>query len=165
MEEEHRGLALIVLGVISVIAVVGLVLMFSGAKQSTGALFTNVGTGDLPVCDSPCTLAVAGSDHDNQMQSDMFNRRGFYLAGQTQFTYALGAPEARTETVNCWCPTQNNAGPQFRATGEPESLVGYRHDAVPVDQYGNIQYPGDPVGQDVPAQERPNYPIGTNTWS
>ncbi len=41
MEEEHKGIALVILGIIAIVAVIGLVLMFSGAKKSAGMIFTS----------------------------------------------------------------------------------------------------------------------------
>lgn len=55
MEEEHRGVALVILGVIAVVAVIGLVLMFSGGRNSTGMIFTSA-TGGEYVC--PTTTQV-----------------------------------------------------------------------------------------------------------
>ena len=55
MEEEHRGIALVILGIIAVIAIIGLVLMFSGAKKSAGMVFTSATDGSY-VC--PISTAV-----------------------------------------------------------------------------------------------------------
>ena len=49
MKDQQRGLALVILGVVAVIAIVGLVLMFSGAKKSAGAVMTTA-TGGTDVC-------------------------------------------------------------------------------------------------------------------
>ena len=51
--DESKGLALVVLGIVSVIAVVGLVLLFTGGKGTTGRLITMAG------CDSPSTPVLA----------------------------------------------------------------------------------------------------------
>ena len=122
MEVEHRGLALVVLGVTSVIAIVGLVLMFSGAQNSTGALFTNTGiTKGLAACDSPCTLFPSGNDHDALMMEQRLLNRGWVYVGDVAFTYAFGAPEARKETLGCWCPQEGN--PAFPPTEEFAALI------------------------------------------
>jgi len=36
MANEHKGIALVILGIVAVIAIVGLVLLFTGVKQATG---------------------------------------------------------------------------------------------------------------------------------
>ncbi len=36
MADEHKGIALVILGIVAVIAIVGLVLMFVGGKSATG---------------------------------------------------------------------------------------------------------------------------------
>ena len=36
MANEHKGIALVILGIVAVIAIVGLVLLFTGAKEATG---------------------------------------------------------------------------------------------------------------------------------
>ncbi|MBW2970296.1 hypothetical protein KY319_04200, partial [Candidatus Woesearchaeota archaeon] len=76
MEEEHRGIALVILGVIAVIAVIGLVLMFSGAKKSTGAIPTLLGDAPSGFCDSPCTFAFGASQSEVAMQTQRFMARG-----------------------------------------------------------------------------------------
>ena len=38
-EEDSKGLALVVLGIVAIIGVIALVLLFSGAKKSTGKVF------------------------------------------------------------------------------------------------------------------------------
>lgn len=55
MEEEHRGIALVILGIIAIIAVIGLVLMFTGANRGAGAIFTSA-TGEGYIC--PISTAV-----------------------------------------------------------------------------------------------------------
>ena len=83
--------SLFILGVVSVIAVIGLVMMFS-TNTIHGAEFTNI-----KPCDSPCTMVVGYEEHlDNWLNA------GFTYKGDTEFTYIDG-----TKTiVPCVCPPQ-----------------------------------------------------------
>ena len=173
MEDEHRGIALVILGIIAIIAVIGLVLMFSGAKKSAGAIFTNVGVDPSVVsaCDSPCTLFPSGNDYDAQMMEERLNRmnRKWIYVGDVTFTYGLGG---RTETLGCWCPTEGI--PQFPPTDEYAAIIpgesrgaaarAGRYPGTPVDQYSEISYPAPPRGDAESRGAPPGYyPLGTNT--
>src|SRR5574342_1087016 len=176
MEEEHRGIALVILGIIAVIAVIGLVLMFSGANKSAGGVFTNVVTTKqgLP-CDSPCTVFPSGNEYDTRMMGltvDLQNRGWIYLGnvkidGTTRTGYiSADTPGGWNDpSLECWCPPKGI--PQFAATQEYAAIIpgtgtgpaqyAGRYPGTPVDQYTNIQFPGGPeqaIGQ-VPSYPYP----------
>ena len=146
MEEEHRGIALVILGIIAIIAVIGLVLMFSGAKKSAGAIPTLLGS-EAPsgFCDSPCTFAFGASQAEVAMQTQRFMARGFVPVGQVQFHYSIdGFPLAG----QCVCPPEGI--PQFINTPEDEQIVygsplSGRSPGVPSPM--NLQVPGQTAGQ------------------
>lgn len=119
MEEEHRGIALVILGVIAVIAVIGLVLMFSGANKSAGAIPTLLGS-EAPsgFCDSPCTFAFGASQSEVAMQTQRFMARGFVPVGQVQFQYSIDGFQLMGQ---CVCPPQGI--PQFIPTIEQAQIV------------------------------------------
>ena len=176
MEEEHRGIALVILGIIAIIAVIGLVLMFSGAKKSTGAVFTNsVMTKEGQPCDSPCTVFPSGNAYDTRMSGLRVNlqNRGWVNLGTVKIygTTRTGYISADTPggyndpVLECWCPPQGI--PQFVPTDEFAAIIpgtgngpaqySGRYPGTPVDQYTNIQFPGGPtqgVGQ-VPSYPYP----------
>jgi hypothetical protein len=174
MEEEHRGIALVILGIISIIAVIGLVLMFTGANKSSGAVFTNVVTTKegLP-CDSPCTIFPSGNDYDTRMMGlriDLQNRGWIYLGNvkidgttRTGYISAQTAGGWNDPTLECWCPTQGN--PAFPPTNEYAAIIpgtgsgaaenAGRYPGVPVDQYRDISFPAG--GQQAVGQV-PSYP-------
>lgn len=179
MEEEHRGIALVILGIIAVIAVIGLVLMFSGAKKSAGAVFTNVAIDTTTgfACDSPCTIFPSGSVYDQQMMEARLNsgNRKWVLIGNVQLdgTTRTGYISAETQggyndpLLGCWCPTE--ALPQFYATQEFAAIIpgessgaasgAGRYAGTPVNQYMDVNYPsgiGDQPGQ------VPSYPYPGN---
>lgn len=177
MDEQHRGIALVIMGIIAIVAVIGLVLMFSGAKNSAGALTTNWGVGDSEfACTSPCTLwpshggfqeqGVKGADE--QMMADRSFLRNFVKVGpDIEFQYADGT-WFRGE---CWCPREGI--PQFLPTQEYASIIpgessgkssdAYRQPGVPVDKYGadstaQVAYPS-PVYQPEPSVDADYYPL------
>lgn len=177
MEEEHRGIALVIMGVIAVVAVIGLVMMFSTAKKSAGALTTNWAVdGSDFACTSPCTLwpshagfetqGVKGADE--QMMADRSFLRNFVKVGpDIEFQYADGT-WFRGE---CWCPTKGN--PQFMPTEEYASLIkdqssgkssdSYRQPGIPVDKYtagsdAEVSYPTPAYGVE-PSVEADYYPL------
>ncbi len=164
MEEEHRGIALVILGIIAIIAVIGLVLMFSGAKKSAGAVFTNVVvTKEGLPCDSPCTVFPSGNTYDTRMMGlrvDLQNR-GWVSLGTVKIdgTTRTGYISAQTPggwndpVLECWCPPKGI--PQFLPTNEYAAIVpgqssgaaqyAGRYPGTPVDQYTDIQFPGGPA--------------------
>ncbi|OYT32719.1 hypothetical protein B6U93_00705 [Candidatus Woesearchaeota archaeon ex4484_78] len=154
---EDKNISLLVLGMIGIIAVIGLVLMFSGNKHSTGALFTNTGvTADAP-CDSPCTLFPSGNDYDAQMMENRLSQMNWKFSHYVTFTYIT---DGRKEVLGCWCPTQGT--PQFI---ENENKEMRRALGTPVDQYSEKEYPAakKEYATGTP-EEMPEYPLGTNTY-
>src|SRR3989344_6224778 len=119
MENEHRGLALAVLGMVFIVAVIAAVLMFSGSQKSTGAVSGLTGQ---TTCDSPCTFAFGASPAEITMQTERFVRRGFVPVGKVQTTYANG----REAEGQCLCPpigALKNAGEDFQVIGiRPEGI-------------------------------------------
>ena len=118
MEEEHRGVALVILGIIAIIAVIGLVLMFSGARKSVGAISGLEGKAPSGFCDSPCTFAFGASQSEVAMQTQRFMARGFVPVGEVSFTYIA---DNFPLLGQCLCPPQ--AIPQFVPTSEQASIV------------------------------------------
>lgn len=174
MEEEHRGIALVILGIIAIIAVIGLVLMFSGAKKSAGAVFTNVVvTKEGLPCDSPCTVFPSGNEYDTRMmgvRAGLQNRGWVYLGTvKIDGTTRTGYISAQTEggwndpSLECWCPPQGI--PQFLPTQEYAAIIpgtgsgassnAGRYPGTPVDQYREISYP---AGESQPIGQVPSYP-------
>lgn len=177
MDEEHRGVALVIMGVIAVVAVIGLVMMFSGAQKSAGALTTNwaVDGGEF-ACTSPCTIwpshggfqsqGVKGADE--QMMADRAFLRNFVKVGpDVEFQYADGT-WFRGE---CWCPREGV--PQFMPTEEFASIIpgessgqsadAYRQPGIPVDKYtetgfAETAYPSPVYGPD-PTVGADYYPL------
>ena len=157
MQDEHRGMALVVMGITAIVGVIGLVLMFSGGDKSTGALFTNEGyTNSNLKCDSPCTIfpsqggmAEKGvTGHDELMMANRVTVAGreFTKVFDVVVPYADGT----YFTGGCYCPPQGN--PAFGPTQEFAALIpgtssgiaeyDSRAAGVPVDKYTQINYPG-----------------------
>ena len=176
MEEEHRGIALVILGIIAIIAVIGLVLMFSGAKKSAGAVFTNIPiqTSTGIACDSPCILFPSGNEYDTRMQNarvDLQNRGWSYIgtvkiAGTTRTGYiSANTPGGWNDPIlECWCPPEGI--PQFVPTNEYAAIIPGtgsgsakevgRYPGTPVDQYTRLQYAaGIPAAGQVPSYPYP----------
>ncbi len=158
MEEEHRGIALVILGIIAVIAVIGLVLMFSGAKKSAGAIPTLLGS-EAPsgFCDSPCTFAFGASQSEVAMQTQRFMARGFVPVGQVQFKYIA---DDFSLMGQCLCPPEGI--PQFVPTTEQAQIVygtplSGRTPGTPSPMY--VETPGPTIGQyPINVQKVPSYP-------
>jgi hypothetical protein len=152
MEEQHRGIALVILGIIAIIAVIGLVLLFSGAQKSTGAVPTLLGNAPSGFCDSPCTFAFGASQAEVEMQKQRFMARGFVPVGDVSFTYNV---DGFGLAGQCLCPPQ--AIPQFVYSGENEQIVrgtplSGRQPGVPSPMY--VEVPSGPVS----VGEVPSYP-------
>ncbi len=118
MVKDEKGVSLVILGVVSVIAVIGLVMMFSG-NSIHGAEFTNVKD-----CDSPCTMVIAGTAAEEAKFLTEWTNLGYSYAGDTEFTYAGG----EKRVVPCVCPPQ---GP-LKATVQPNTVHNIRDVNVPV---------------------------------
>ena len=149
MEDEHRGVALVILGIIGIVAIIGLVLMFSGANKSAGAVPTLVGNAPSGFCDSPCTFAFGASQAEVATQTQRFMARGFVPVGDVQFAYSADGYQLSGQ---CLCPGTN--GVPFPSTDEPAQTVGYRYPGVPAPQ--NVESPAGTENWQV--QSPPSYP-------
>ena len=147
MEDEHRGVALVILGIIAIIAVIGLVLMFSGAKKSAGAVFTSATDGQY-VCPiatqigEPQWFPVLAGPYENEA----FLQR--WLAAGYECVPASGAGQIDEYSYATWCcrnPVLGEPGinPQVLDRGDV-SLETRRGFGVPVGsgEYGGA-YPVD----------------------
>lgn len=153
MQQEHRGVALVILGIIAIIAVIGLVLMFSGARKSVGAVPTLMGNAPSGFCDSPCTFAFGASQAEVAMQTERFMARGFVPVGDVQFTYSA---DGFGLAGQCLCPPQ--AIPQFEDTAEYAQIVrgtplSGRTPGVP-----SPMYVESPAGMQYEIGQVPSYP-------
>ncbi|MBI4146158.1 hypothetical protein HY489_02360 [Candidatus Woesearchaeota archaeon] len=157
MEDEHKGVALVILGIIAIIAVIGLVLMFSGAKKSAGAVPTLLGEAPSGFCDSPCTFAFGASQSEVAMQTQRFRARGFVPVGQVEFTYIADNFPLYGQ---CLCPGEGI--PQFANTPEDEQIVygtplSGRTPGTPSPMY--VETPAPTIGQyPLDEQSPPSYP-------
>ena len=156
MEEEQKGVALVILGVIAVVAVIGLVLMFTGAHKSAGAVPTLLGNAPSGFCDSPCTFAFGASQSEVAMQTQRFMARGFQPVGDVQWTYSA---DGFSLAGQCLCPPMNTP---FASTLEDEQSVyttplSGRTPGTPSPMY--VETPASTVGQ-MPIQvgASPGYP-------
>ncbi|MEM3154027.1 MAG: hypothetical protein QW165_00470 [Candidatus Woesearchaeota archaeon] len=156
MEEQHRGIALVILGIIAIIAVIGLVLMFSGAKKSAGAVPTLIGDAPSGFCDSPCTFAFGASQAEVAMQTQRFMARGFVPVGQVGLTYIA---DNYPLFGQCLCPPMVSP---FQATPEHAQIVygtplSGREPGVPSPMY--VDSPAPYIGKmPVDVTSPPNYP-------
>ena len=132
MQDETRGIALVILGIIAIVAVIGLVLLFSGAKKSAGAVPTLMFQQGL--CDSPCTMAFGASEAEVATQTQRFLARGFVPVGPVQTTYTVDGYQLGGQ---CVCPPGVN-GP-FAPTSEGPQTISYRQPGTPAPQ--NVQVP------------------------
>ncbi len=152
---------MVILGIIAIIAVIGLVLMFSGAKKSAGAVPTLLGSSPSGFCDSPCTFAFGASQAEVAMQTQRFMARGFMPVGNVQFTYSADGFGLMGQ---CLCPPQ--AIPQFVATPEEAQIVygtqmSGRTPGVPSPMY--VETPGPTAGgMPVNVGQVPSYPYPAN---
>lgn len=106
--DESKGLALVVLGIVAVIAVVGLVLLFTGGRSPTGKIITMAG------CDSPST-PVLTRPGENPNFLPQWSTAGYNCA------QATGVDEYGYET---WCCTPpSNVPVTQRYQGVP--VLGY----------------------------------------
>ncbi len=144
MEDEHRGIALVILGIIAIIAVIGLVLLFTGAQKSAGMIFTSA-TGGTYVCPTATQIGepqwfpvLAGPREDQR-----FLER--WLAAGYECAPAAGATQFDEYEYPTWCcrnPVVGQAGinPQVLDRGDV-SLDTRREFGVPVGSPRGGMYP------------------------
>jgi hypothetical protein len=129
MEEEHRGIALVILGIIAIIAVIGLVLLFTGPKKSAGMIFTSA-TGGTYVCPmatavgEPQWLPVLAGPYENERFLQQWINAGF------ECVPAAGATQFDEYSYSTWC-CRNPAGVPVSERG-PTSLDTRRGFGTPV---------------------------------
>lgn len=103
--DEGKGTAFIILGIVAIIAIVGLVLLLTGNQGTTGKIAT--------LCSDPAALVLAPPT-DNPWLLDQYRTAGYTCEK------ALGADVYGKET---WCcKTPANVPVRQRATTTP---VGY----------------------------------------
>jgi len=152
MEQQHRGIALVILGAIAVIAVIGLVLMFSGAKKSAGAVPTLLGDTASGFCDSPCTFAFGASQAEVTMQTQRFMARGFVPVGPVKFQYAVDGFGLQGQ---CVCPPMVTP---FASTIEYEQIVRGTPLAGRTPGVPSPMFVQTPSGQPIDVTSPPAYP-------
>jgi len=147
MAEEGRNLSLVILGIVAIIAVVGLVLLLSGGKAAkTGQILNVPALGGRAECDSPCTPVLMGpTERDAMFQKDDFEK----AFDSTCFKTGYGDPRypgvltAGDDNLYCCCPTYEGEsvihgdssivkGPPFR---DHAGVPNERDSGVPVGPY------------------------------
>jgi len=129
MEDQHRGIALVILGIIAIIAVIGLVLMFSGARSGTGAIPTSA-TGGTYLCPQstsvgePQWFPVLAGPYEN----DRFLQQ--WIAAGYECAPAPGATQFDEYSYSTWC-CRNPAGVAVNPRG-PTALETRRGFGTPV---------------------------------
>ena len=125
MAEEGKGIALVILGVVAIIAVIGLVLLFS-QTSSTGALFTRA-TGGTDICPFPTSVGepqwfpvLAGPAEDRAFLAQWVN------AGYE----CVESPSIDEYGFNTWCCRNPSTLPVSERG--PVSLTTRRGRGVPV---------------------------------
>jgi hypothetical protein len=147
MAEEGRNLSLVILGIVAIIAVVGLVLLLSGGKLAkTGNILNVPALGGQPMCDSPCTPVLMGpTEADALFQKDDFEKafgKSCFKTGYEDPRYP-GVLVDGNDNLYCCCPTVNDKsvlhgdeslvkGPPFNDFG---GLPNERDVGVPVGPY------------------------------
>lgn len=138
MAEEGRNLGLVILGIVAIIAVVGLVLLLSGGKTSkTGQIVNVPEIAGIPGCDSPCNPVLVSSG----VRDERFQIKDFELAYNTR-CYETGYEDPRypgTGPLWCCCPTEGGS-----VLHGGRSIVR----GIPFQDYGplpNERGPGIPV--------------------
>ena len=114
-DEGGKGIALVILGIVAIIAIIGLVLLFSGAKNSAGALFTHA-SGSIVPCPYPTKV------------------------GEPQWTPIIAGPNENPAFKNQWAaanyecvPAAEGAADEF---GYPIELCCKNPAGVPVNERG-----------------------------
>jgi hypothetical protein len=139
MAEEGRNLSLVILGIVAIIAVVGLVLLLSGGRAAKTGNIVNVPALDgLPGCDSPCTPALLGPyTESTEYQVADFEQAFGKKCVQTGYEdprYAGSGP------LWCCCPTKNS---QSILRGDSSVVQGppFNMDSVPAGRERDSRIP------------------------
>ena len=107
---EDKGLTLIILGIVSIIAIIGLILLFTQFKN-TGAIVTMAG------CDSPATPVLAEPGVNPN-----------FLPMYQQAGYACAQGDIDAYGMNTWCCTPPSNVPveqHYNAGAAPITPVSY----------------------------------------
>jgi hypothetical protein len=131
MAEEGRNLSLVILGIVAIIAVVGLVLLLSGGKAANTGQILNVPALDgAPQCDSPCTLGLLGPYGESGYQIEDFEQAFASKGFETGYEDPRYPGSGR---LVCVCPTADGRsvlhGGQSIVEGvpfNPDSEVAHR---------------------------------------
>jgi hypothetical protein len=143
MKDDHRGVALVVMGITAIVGVIGLVLMFSGGDKSTGLLMGSA-TDGKPICkitgvgERQATPVLAGPKENGEFLKQ-YQGAGFtcYPGDIDEYGYGTWCclpPTVQSDPVN---PQVLPRGPNTLDTRK-----GF----------------GQPVGQTYPAQAEKDYP-------
>ncbi|MBW2986417.1 hypothetical protein KY333_03530 [Candidatus Woesearchaeota archaeon] len=117
---EHKSVALVILGVVAILAVVGLVLLFT-RTGTTGGIVTMAG------CDSPATPVLAEPGVNDQFL-DMWTEAGYTCL------IAPGQDEYRMKTWCCTPPAGVPVDPHYVPGNAPITPISY--------DYARPGYPG-----------------------
>lgn len=147
MAEEGRNLSLVILGIVAIIAVVGLVLLLSEGKvKKTGQILNVPALGGRQECDSPCTPVLMGpTERDALFQKEDFEKAfdsRCFKTGYSDPRYP-GVLVDGDDNLYCCCPTEYArgmplgdesivAGPPFR---DYAGVPNERDSGVPVGPY------------------------------
>ncbi|MBW3019163.1 hypothetical protein KY329_03195 [Candidatus Woesearchaeota archaeon] len=144
MQDEHRGMALVVMGITAIVGVIGLVLMFSGGENSAGMLMTSATDGSAicpktPFGEPQYTPVLAGPKEDMNFL-DQYVKAGYHCIPSDSVdefgygTWCCTNPTVQSDAVN---PQVNPRGP------------------TPLDTRKGF---GAQVGQSYPADAEKEYP-------
>jgi len=147
MAEEGKNLSLVILGIVAIIAVVGLVLLLSGGRAAkTGNILNVPALGGYADCDSPCTPVLMGpTERDALFQKDDFEKafdKDCRKTGYSDPRYP-GVLVDGDDNLYCCCPTKRDEsvlhgdssvvqGPPFR---DHAGVPNERDSGVPVGPY------------------------------
>lgn len=145
MAEEGRNLGLVILGIVAIIAVVGLVLLLSGGKATkTGNILNVPALGGLEECDSPCTPVLMGpTERDALFQKEDFEKAYGKKCRKTGYQDPRypGVLVDGDDNLYCCCPTRDEVGMPI---GDRSVISG-----PPFDDYAGVPNERDsgvPVG-------------------
>lgn len=112
MAEEGRNLSLVILGIVAIIAVVGLVLLLSGGRATKTGQILNVPALDGRAdCDSPCTPVLMGpTERDALFQKEDFEKAFGKVCRKTGYSDPRypGVLVNGDDNLYCCCPTRND---------------------------------------------------------